>query len=73
MSHLNERLSLFLLEIDTFISMSGTDIVLKQTVKKVSKTSLKLKYAFKHPINRLGRAFLLKKKKEESFMRNSFP
>lgn len=61
MSHADERLSLFWQEGDTFISMSGNNIVLKQTVKKLSELSGKLEYAFKHPINSLGRACLLKK------------
>lgn len=62
MSHPNESLSLFLLEGGTFISMSGNNIVLKQTVKELSEPSQKLEYVFKHPINRLGRACLFKKK-----------
>lgn len=61
MYHPNERLSLFLLETDILIFMSGNNIVLKQTVKKLCKLSQKLEYAFKRHINRLGRAFMLRK------------
>lgn len=63
MYHPNERQSLFLLETDTLIFMSGNNIVLKQTVKKLCKLSQMLEYTCRCYINRPGRACILKKKK----------